>query len=104
MRKRQCNQMAGPFSFRCNRPEAACGYQLQVGRQLSTHMRDAPVGQTTDDATRRLSHGVAMDTRVVPITVTGFLVCTGPNGVPVAVWGIIRALIPAAQQDQFGQP
>ena len=104
MRKRQRNQMAGPFSFRCNRPEAVCGSQLQVRRQLSTHMRDAPVGQTTDDATRRLFHGVAMDARVVPITATGFLVRTDQNGVPVAVWGIIRALIPATQQNQFGQP
>ncbi len=71
--------------------------RLLVRLQRSTHMRDAPVGQTTADAMRRLSHGVAMDARVVPVTTTGFLVCTDPNGVPAAIWGIIRALVPATQ-------
>ena len=60
-------------------------------------MRDAPVGQTSDDEMRRLSRGVAMDARVVPVTATGFLVCTDPNGVRAAIWGIIRALVPATQ-------
>ena len=67
------------------------------GSNSPTHMRNAPVGQTTDDAALRLSYGVAMDARVVPVTATGFLACTGQNGVRAAIWGIIRALVPATQ-------
>jgi len=64
---------------------------------------NTPVRQTTDDALQRLFRGVAMDPRDVPVAAAGFLACTGPKGTRVAVWGILVDIIPAGQQDWFGQ-
>ena len=58
---------------------------------------------TTDDAVHRLSHGAAMDTHDVRVATAGFPVCTGPNGMPVAVWGILLASTPDTQKDGSGQ-
>ena len=65
---------------------------------------NTPVPQTTADAMQRLSHDVAMDARVVPVIAASFLVCTGPNGMRTAIWGILLADIPAGENGWFGQP